>query len=73
MDPINLCVFVGGKKTETSSYNFSDNKYNFSATSNELLSSPQIGGAYNSSEGDSISEVDSDASQFRIKGTRVIE
>ena len=45
-------------------------QYNFSATSEELLSSPMIGGAY--SDGSSSRKSNSDSDNFRINGTRQI-
>lgn len=53
----------------------SEAKYHFSQTSEELLSSPQVGGAYYDSSdasSDRSSDIDSDSQNFRIKGTRVI-
>ena len=53
----------------------SSEAYHFSQTSEELLSSPQVGGAYYDSSdasSDIDSDSDSDSQNFRIKGTRVI-
>jgi len=55
----------GGNSSE------SELNYNFSATSDELLSSPQVGGG-NSSDSVSVNSESSDVDQFRITGMRIL-